>query len=200
MTAIINQIRDNENFIEKIKESVNDYYYGESQVVELYTEPPTEGSITSTEITSKINFKKEQETFEDLSWYIELEFDIELSVECLTSEGKSCTEPLTGLCKTDARVELPSNILTIDDIQDIISAIEIEIITCDFERDKTKEEEEAENEYLVYSEWQSEIASMSEEAIIGKFIEMEKEIASLKSVVEGERQKLNHYNQNKQQS
>lgn len=184
MTSIINRIRDDENFIEKLKESVNDYFYGKQEVVEVYMEPHTEGSITNTEITSEITFKKEEESFDDLTWKIEIEFNIELSVGCVKSEGDYCTETLTGLCKTDAWVEFPSNTLAIDDIQDIISDIKIEITDCDFERDKKKEEEEFETEYHVYSTWQSAIASMSEEEIIGELIKQEKEIARLKLVVE----------------
>jgi hypothetical protein len=190
MTSIINQTRDTENFIEKIDVAVYDYFHGQTEDVQPYSEPPTEGNVTHTQITSKITFKKDGETFDDFIWEIEIEFNIELVVAYINLEGCSLSVTIPGFCKADARVNFPSNTFAIDDIQEIISNIEVEITDCYFERDKTKEEEELENEHLAYSEWQFKITSMSEDEVIGMFIEMEKEIARLKLVVEaGEAQK-----------
>lgn len=146
MPSIINQVRTDKSFIEKLESKLNEYIFNE-----LYEKERVKndcdygliyGSVTNIESTSEIDFDNSKETVEDLIWYIEVRLYFDESVGYTNSDGAYETELTTDIYRICANVIFPTNTIALESIEDIIEKLEIEITDYDIEDDTTTEEEE----------------------------------------------------------
>ena len=145
MPSIINQVRTDKTFIEKLEAKLNEYLFNELYEKERVKNDSVYGliygSITDIESTSKIDFDKSKETVEDLIWYIEVTLYFDETVGYTNSDGAYETELTTDIYRICANVIFPTNTLALESLEDIIEKLEIETTDYDIEDDTTSEEE-----------------------------------------------------------
>ncbi len=188
MVTILEKIFQNENFQNNIEDKIAKEINGKNATVIDDDEGLAYGIVIDYVIDSAMNLT--ESSIEDLKWSLKLEFTGEATVEYKkygTTETDA-TRTLEGSGSAIVLVTIPSEVLTIEDVNDIIDDLDIEIEEASAyteEEDELDEElhNKLEKEDEEYHKRRSELESLSVEALIDKIMSLENEIVQLKKQI-----------------
>ena len=127
MTTIVNQICQSETFIRMLEEKLSEDINGEDGSVIDYNEGRADGHVVGYVIVSDITFKSS--SVEDFTVKLELEFtgDATINYQRVGTDEEYDDKTLQGLANARVSVAVPSEVLTIENVEDIIEDLEIEV-------------------------------------------------------------------------
>jgi hypothetical protein len=187
MTTIVNKICQSETFIKMLEEKISEDINGEDGSVVDYNEGRVDGHVIDYTIVSDIIFKSS--TVEGFTLELELEFtgDATINYKRVGTDEEYDDKTLQGLGTAIVSVAVPSDILTIENVEDIIKDLEIEV--GEFSAYLTEEDEidekalnEAEESFNEYIERRSTFESLSIDALIDKIISLEDKVMMLEKI------------------
>ncbi|MBD2169374.1 hypothetical protein H6G04_33990 [Calothrix membranacea FACHB-236] len=125
MSSILSQILQHENFIEEVKDLIQNKVIDMDGIGYDSLDGSIEGTVSDYVVLSEIEFKNV--TGDSLEWSFDFELTGEATISYLNSDGSDGESEVLGLCKGTVKVTLPDDTLTIDNIENIITNLELDI-------------------------------------------------------------------------
>ncbi len=184
MATIVEKICQSETFIRMLEETLSEDINGEDGSVIDYNEGQAYGYVVGYEIVSDINFKSF--SVEDFTLQLELEFTGNATINYKRSgtDEEYDDKTLQGLGTARVSVAVPSEVLTIENIEDIIKDLEIEV--DEFLAHLTEEDEaveENEKAFTEYMERRSTLELLSVDVLIDKMMFLEDKVIMLEKQI-----------------
>ena len=197
MNQIINELCENETFIEMLKDAIRGEMQGKPGRAIDYDEGQVTGGVGYYEIISNLNLKNI--ICEDLGCSLELGFTGDATIhykkDSSTVEDTDSEKTLQGLGSAVVLITIPRKVKATENIDDIIKDLEIKVIKAfgyteeeaNFESDGQLQElaeeliEEAERDNEKYRVRRAELESLSVDILVDSIISLEDKVIELEN-------------------
>jgi|GEM_PF-6630179 len=182
MQSILSQILQNEDFIAKIQEVITNDLIGMCGTGVDEEEGLVEGNVQEFEATSNPIF--DNPNGEALKWTIDVKFNGDAIIQYLNSEGDDGESEVSGLYRSSVNITFPDDTLTSENIKDIVSNIELEILKVYSAPIDAKDPiDELKNDAI-------ELEALSHDELVKKYIQQQKITNGKLKALEAENAKL----------
>lgn len=186
MQSILSQILQNEDFIAKIQEVITNDLIGMCGTGVDEKEGLVEGNVQEFEATSTPIF--DNPNGEALKWTIDVKFNGSAIIQYIDSEGDDGESEVSDLYHSSVNITFPDDTLISENIKDIVSNIELEILKVYSAPIDAKDPmDELKNDAI---ELYVELESLSHDELVKKYIQQQKITNGKLKVLEAENVKL----------
>jgi hypothetical protein len=182
MPSILSQILDNKNFGKNLTEAIKSHQINERREAYDYVEDGSieDGIIIIFDIISEFVFEDIDNNIEGLNVSMKVNFTGTATVEFVNSGGNTDHNEPSGHCRADISIILPPDTIALDNIDDIASKTEVEIIDI-VDKLNTQSPNEIRQEEKNFRV--TEICLMSEEDLRNEVKKLDKENSDLKKQI-----------------